>query len=415
MFTYRHGTMFCENVALKDILRKTGTPAYIYSKSGIMSNYARFDRAFSGQPHLVCYAVKANTNLGVCRTLFSLGAGAEIITGGELYRVLKAGADPSKIVFAGLGKTEEEIKYAARENILMFNAESLEELENLNRISSRTGKRLRVALRVNPNIDPHTHKYITTGKGETKFGIPLQDAPAIYRDSRRYRNLDLCGIHCHIGSQITSVRPFALMARKLAHVVAGLRASGIRLRYIDLGGGLGIRYRDENPPSPAGLAEAVLPALKAAGATLILEPGRYLVGNAGILAAKILYRKANKNKKFLIIDAAMTDLIRPTLYGAYHNIAPVDLKCAGRASGTEKADVVGAVCETGDFIGQGRILPRLEIGEYVAVECAGAYGFSMSSQYNSRPRAAEVLVRGNGWKTVRRRETYRDLITGEKA
>jgi diaminopimelate decarboxylase len=413
MFNYKQNKLFCENIPVEAILKKTGTPVYIYSKDRIVTNYANFDKAFSPLSHLICYAVKANTNFEICKTIFALGSGADIVSGGELHRTLRAGVNPSRVIFAGVGKTENEIIYAARENILMFNAESVEELENINRIGSRMNKKLKVAIRVNPNIDAHTHQYITTGKGETKFGIPMTDAPEIYKESYRYKNLEFCGIHCHIGSQLTSIKPYVFTAKKLAKMAKDLKANRIDLKYINIGGGLGIKYHNEKPPAPKELANSVLPVLKGLMTTLILEPGRYIVADAGILVTKIIYRKTSRNKKFLVVDAGMTDLIRPALYGAYHDIVPVNLKSGIRNPKLEKVDVVGPVCETSDYLGKDRFLPHLETGEYIAVRCARAYCFSMPSKYNSRARSAEVLVNKKSWKIIRKRETYKDLVNKE--
>ena len=408
MFAYRKKKLYAENVPVERILRKTGTPVYIYSRKMLEGNYDRIDGAFSEVPHIVCYAVKANTNSAVCRTLFSRGAGADIVSGGELYRSLRAGVPPSKTVYAGVAKTSGEIEYALRSNVLMFNAESAEELANIDRISRRLRKKARVALRVNPNVDAHTHKYVTTGKSENKFGIPLREAARIYT-AGRYGNLDLCGIHCHIGSQITEAGPYALMAKRISKLASGLISSGVGIRYINLGGGLGIRYYRESPADPGKFSARILPAFRGLKVTFIIEPGRYIAGNAGIMVTGVVYRKKGRKKNFLIVDAGMNDLVRPTLYGSYQDIIPV--KAGG--SRRVRADVVGPVCETGDFLGKDRMLPWLEQGECLAVTCAGAYGFAMASQYNSRGRPAEVMVNGGAWRTVRSRENYRDLVRKE--
>ena len=411
MFEYKRDTLFCEGVSLEEITAETGTPVYVYSCERIKANWIAFNRAFSSVPHLVCYALKANTNREVCRTLFRLGSGADVTSGGELFRAVSAGADPKKIVYAGVGKRVDEICYAIRQGILMFNVESEEELSVIDLVAGKTGKMVRVALRVNPDIDPHTHKHITTGKAENKFGIPLKRIPELFFNRKRFKNTDMCGLHCHIGSQITFLAPFAKMSRVLSDLALSLRSAGVYLKYINLGGGLGIRYRNERPPSPAEFADTVLSHLRKTGAQIILEPGRFIVGNSGALVTSVLYRKRGESKEFVVVDAGMTDLIRPSLYGAYHPILPVKRR-RGRSV---RFDVVGPICETGDFLGKDRSMVRPHRGELLAVMCAGAYSFVMSSQYNSRPRPAEVMVCGKNWRVVRKRETYNDLVRGEVA
>ncbi|OGS21114.1 MAG: diaminopimelate decarboxylase [Elusimicrobia bacterium RIFOXYA2_FULL_39_19] len=410
MFHYKNNRLYCENVPVETLADKAGTPLYVYSKNKLIENLNNYQQAFGGVNHLLCYAVKANSNAQLCKELFSRGAGADVTSGGELFRALKAGAKPEKIVFAGVGKSEDEIRYALKERIYMFNAESTEEIGLINKIAGQLKTKARLALRINPNVDAHTHKYITTGKSENKFGIAYQKAVEVYAFAKTCNNLTVSGIHCHIGSQITSVKPFYLMAKKMAELFMKLKKTGINIEHIDIGGGLGIKYHNEVPPNPQDLAKAVLPVLKPLNTKIILEPGRYITGNAGALVTKVIYRKAGLHKKFLIVDAGFNDLIRPALYEAYHLILPVN-----KSAHSHIADVVGPICETGDFLGKNRRLPLVKQGGLLAVMCAGAYGFAMSSQYNSRRRAAEVLVDKNNFKIVRKRETYEDLISKENS
>ncbi|MFH1368363.1 MAG: diaminopimelate decarboxylase [Elusimicrobiota bacterium] len=410
MLSYRNNKLFIDGVPVESLCRKHGTPLYIYSKAQLLNNYRSFNAAFNGVPHLVCYALKANSSHALLKLLSGAGAGVDITSGGELYRSLASGFKPEKIVYAGIGKTTEEITYALKTGVMMLNMESIEELEQINRIAGRLGKKAPVAFRVNPNVNPDTHRYITTGKSGNKFGIPLADAVGAYKRASELPNIEIVGIHCHIGSQITKVKPFELAALRIRSVVDKLNTAGIYLKYIDLGGGLGITYDKETPPSPRELKNAVVPVFRDFSGTLVFEPGRYIAGNAAILAAKVVYRKSSGGKNFLIVDTAMNDLIRPTLYEAYHGIIPVR-----SASGSKvKVDIVGPICESGDFLGKNRMLPRVEQGGYLAVKCAGAYGFAMSSQYNSRGRAAEVLVDRNKYKVIRDRESYKDLVVKEK-
>lgn len=409
MLSYRKGTLFIDDTSIESLARKFGTPLFAYSRRQLTDNFKAFDGAFAAVPRIVCFATKANSNGAILKTLAQHGAGADITSGGELYRSLRAGFKPNKIVYAGIGKTAEEIDYALDNDILIFNVESREEIEQINRCAGRKKKKAAIAFRVNPNVDPHTHRYITTGKNGSKFGIPYAEAMEAYRAAAKLPNIDVAGVHCHIGSQITTVEPFRLAAERIENLSRRLAAAGIPLRYVNLGGGLGIRYDRETPPSPQDLSKAVLPAFKDFKGTFIFEPGRYIVGNAGILVARVIYRKKSGGKSFLITDGAMNDLIRPTLYEAYHAIAPV----SGPARKTETVDVVGPICETGDFLGLKRRLPWMEQGEFLAVQCAGAYGMAMSSQYNSRVRAAEVMIVGKSAKLIRRRETYADLVAYE--
>jgi diaminopimelate decarboxylase len=408
-FTYRAGTLHCEDVALSAIADAVGTPAYVYSKAALLDSYTAHDRAFDSVPHIICYAIKANSNLAVLATLARAGAGADIVSGGELYRALRAGVPPHKIIFAGVGKTREEMREALKAEILLFNVESASELRALDEVAQSMGTRAPVALRVNPDVDPQTHPYIATGMRTAKFGIPIAEAAAIYEDAARMPGLAVIGAQMHIGSQLLKTAPLADSVTRMAALVTALRARRIGIRIVDVGGGLGIRYKDEAVPSHDDYASVLLPSLRELGVTVLLEPGRSMVGNAGILLTRVLYRKENPYKKFLIVDGAMNDLIRPALYGAHHEIRPVG--DSGRAA--ETVDVVGPICESGDFLAKDRELPRVEENHLLAIMSAGAYGFSMASNYNARPRAVEVLVDGNAYTVVRRRESYEDLVAGE--
>ncbi len=408
-FQYRNNELYCEGVPLRDLAEECGTPLYVYSHATLRRHYQVFDEAFSKIPHLTCYAVKANSNIALLRLLAGWGAGMDVVSGGELYRALAAGVEPSKIVFAGVGKTEREIEEAQKAGILMFNVESREELGLINKVAREKGLRPRVALRINPAIDPRTHRHIATGSKESKFGIDSDQILQGYREALQMEHLEVAGIHAHIGSQITEIGPFREAIEKLARIVAQVRTLGVDLRYVDIGGGLGITYEREEPPEPQQFAAALLPALQKLSCTLLTEPGRVLVGNAGILLTRLLYRKESGGKSFMMVDAGMNDLIRPGLYGSYHGIQPVRESSGERT----RVDVVGPICESGDFLARDRELPAVSPGEYLAVMSAGAYGFVMSSHYNSRPRAAEVLVQGGKYSIIRERETYQDLIRGE--
>ncbi len=411
-FNYKNGKMFCEDVPLEKIAAEVGTPFYCYSNETLLRHYKVFDDAFAEIDHLVCFAVKANSNLGLLRELVKAGAGCDIVSGGELYRALKAGCDPKKLVYAGVGKTEEEIEYALNSNILMFNVESTQELFALDTVAKRLGKKAGVALRVNPDVDPMTHPYISTGLKKNKFGIAIEKALEEYKLAAGLKNIEVIGIHQHIGSQITQVTPFVDAVEKLLAFVDQLSAAGIKIKYIDIGGGLGIPYKDEAPPAPVELAKEIVPMLKKHNCTIVFEPGRLIVGNAGVLVTKVLYTKRTDAKGFYIVDAGMNDLVRPTLYQAHQAIQPVQEEVSKRAKA--EVDVVGPICETGDFLAKDRILPEFKKGELMAVMSAGAYGFTMSSNYNSRRRAAEVLVKGSAYYVVRDRETWDDLVRGER-
>lgn len=410
-FVYKNGEMYCEGVPVKAIANRVGTPFYLYSSNTLVNHYRAFSNAFFGIPHIICFALKSNANSAVLRLLSREGAGADIVSGGELFRALRSGIDPKKIVYAGVGKRRDEIEYALKIGILMFNVESGEELLAIDKAASEMHARARIALRVNPDIDPKTHAYISTGLKKNKFGIAIEQAIEYYQTAKKLRNIEVAGVHQHIGSQITEVQPFVDAVKRLMEFISRLKEIGILIKYVNIGGGLGITYKDEMPPHPKDLAQAVGPLLKESGCTLIMEPGRAIVGNAGILVTKVLYHKESGDKKFLVVDAGMNDLIRPSLYEAYHEIRPVKESGSGTAC---MVDVVGPICESGDFFAKERMLPQVRQGDLLAVMGAGAYGFSMSSNYNSRPRAAEVMVKGNEFFVVRERETYNDLIRGEK-
>ena len=411
-FQYKNGELYCEGVPVKTVAQRIGTPFYLYSSNTLSMHFQAFDNAFSGVPRVICYALKSNSNSAILRLLGREGAGADIVSGGELFRALRAGIDPKKIVYAGVGKRRDEIEYALKIGILMFNVESGDELRALDDAAGEMRATARIALRVNPNIDPKTHAYISTGLKENKFGIPIEQALEYYQMARSLSHVEIVGVHHHIGSQITEVQPFVDALEKVVAFIKELKSAGMNIKYIDIGGGLGITYKDETPPLPRELATAIQPLLKNCGCTLVLEPGRAIVGNAGILVTSVLYHKETGEKKFLIVDAGMNDLIRPSLYDAYHEIKPIVEPAAQDPH--DLVDVVGPICESGDFLAKERDMPAVKRGELLAVMSGGAYGFSMSSNYNSRPRVAEVMVRGNEYFVIRERETYNDLIKGEK-
>jgi diaminopimelate decarboxylase len=409
-FQPRDGELCCEDVSLEALAERYDTPLYVYSLATLERHYRVFDEAFGSVPHLVCFAMKANPCLAILDILARKGAGADIVSGGELHRALAAGMDPSRIVYSGVGKRNEEMAQALRAGILMFNIESFQELDALDAVAGTLGVRAPVALRVNPDVDPGTHPYVATGLMMSKFGIRIQDAVQGYERARALENIDAVGIDCHIGSQLTEIGPFVDAVRRLRTLITTLRSSGFEIRYLDVGGGLGITYDVEDPPSPAEYGKAVRDELDLDDVTLILEPGRNLVGNAGILLTRVLYTKQTETKRFAIVDAGMNDLIRPSLYDAFHAIVPV--RDQGRP--LVRMDVVGPICESGDFLAREREVPELSPGDLVAVMSAGAYGFSMASTYNSRPLAAEVLVDGDRATLVRERGTYDDLVRGER-
>ena len=409
-FEYKDHQLQCEGIPVQQIAEKVGTPFYLYSYHTLVRHFTVFDDAFKGIPHLICYSAKANSNLSLLRLFVNLGGGVDVVSGGELYRALAGGADPQKIVYSGVGKREDEIEYALKAGILMFNVESSQEIQVINEVAGRMGKKAAISIRVNPDIDPKTHPYISTGLKQNKFGIDILRAPMAYRLASQLPNLKIVGIDCHIGSQLIEVEPIIQALKKLKGLVENLRKEGMQIQYLDLGGGLGITYEDEEPPHPVEYASTILEEIRGFGCTLILEPGRVIVGNAGILVSKVLYIKENEEKRFVIVDAGMNDLVRPSYYGSYHQILPVKEEAREEIV----ADVVGPICESSDFLAKGRKIPNLRSGELIAVMSAGAYGFSMSTNYNSRPRIAEVLVRDDRMFVIRQREGYEDLIRGEE-
>jgi diaminopimelate decarboxylase len=413
-FEYRNGEMFAEAVPLKKIAKEVGTPAYVYSLATLKRHFRVFDQAFAAVPHIVCFSVKANSNIALLKAFAKEGSGFDIVSGGELFRALKAGGDPQKIVFSGVGKKREEIEYALDSGILMFNVESEQELAALNEIAAGAGKKAPISLRVNPDVDPQTHPYISTGMKKSKFGVDIKQSLETYRRAVAMPNVDVVGVDCHIGSQLTSVTPFvdalAKVREYLERVLVGeMKKEGTKIRYLDLGGGLGINYHDETPPLPDEYARAIIEGLEGLDVTLILEPGRVIVGNAGILVTEVQYLKETDTKKFAIVDGGMNDLIRPALYGSYQAIQPVVKNNAENII----ADVVGPICESGDFFARDREIARPKRGDLLAVMSAGAYGFTMASNYNSHPKPPEILVDGDKYYVIRKRETFDDLINGE--
>lgn len=408
-FQYRENQLYCENVPVQKIAKEVGTPLYLYSHATLIKHFRAFDGAFKDIKHLTCFSMKSNSNIAILRLFFNKGGGVDIVSGGELFRALKAGIDPKKVVYSGVGKTDEDMEYALKSEIMLFNVESRQELLRLNTIAERLNKKAPVSIRVNPDIDPMTHPYISTGLRENKFGIPIEDAPEIYELAKGMSHIDIKGVSCHIGSQLTKVSPFVDALKRLIHLIEGLKRRGIDIDYLDIGGGLGITYSKESPPHPEQYASAIKKEIKNR-LTLILEPGRVITGNAGILVTRVIYTKSIGKKNFIIVDAAMNDLMRPALYGSFHGIQPVVFSPDRNKL---KADVVGPICESGDFLAKEREIYSFELGEYMAVMSAGAYGFSMSSNYNSRPRPAEVMVKGEHYSVIRERESYEDLIKGE--
>jgi diaminopimelate decarboxylase len=408
-FALADGELRGDGVSLVEAARRFGTPLYVYSRAAIEERWASYERAFAPVPHRICYAVKANGNGAILRIFAGLGAGADIVSGGEMLAALRAGFPPERVVFAGVGKTDEELALGLDRGVGEFNAESEEEIRRLARMAEGRGTTARVSLRVNPDIDPRSHPYISTGLREAKFGVDIARAPDILRSARALRGVTIGGLQCHIGSQITDLEPMAAAARALAALSRRLLDEGFPLRTIDLGGGLGVDYEGRGVPGPAALAERLRPALEGLPLTLVLEPGRSLLGGAGVLLTRVLYVKDGRDKRFVVVDAGMNDLLRPALYGAHHRIEPV----TPRGGPAETVDVVGPVCETSDFLARGRDLERAEPGDLLAVRDVGAYGFAMSSSYNMRPRAAEALVENGDVRLVRRRETFEDLVRTE--
>ena len=435
-FRYRDGHLYCEDVELARVGEKFGTPTYVYSAGTILDHYARLDTAFQSLDHLICYAVKSNSNREILKLLADAGAGFDIVSGGELFRVLAAGGDPAKCTFAGVGKSREEIEYALEQRVYTVNVESEAELEYIDRIASDKRTRAPIALRANPDVDPHTHEYISTGSRENKFGIPLDHIPAVYERAAKMRNIDIVGLQMHIGSQISEAAPFASAIKKVVPIVRELK-SKYAIKFFSIGGGMGIIYRRAlesgsgkwwhdggGEPSAFSIldyAGAIVPPLRKLEIRILLEPGRFLVGNAGVLLTRVRYIKKSAAKTFAIVDAGMNDLIRPALYQSYHEIVPV---CSGSGSDTsqnpirsksrtEKIDIVGPVCESGDFFALDREMPELHEGDLLAIMSAGAYGFVMASNYNSRPLPAEALVRDDKFALIRKRQTWEDLVRGE--
>ena len=419
-FHYRNNHLYCEKVRVEDLAKKFGTPLYVYSYHTLVDHFIKLELAFRSINPLICYSVKANSNLAILKALVEKGAGLDIVSGGELFRAKLAGCPAQKIVYASVGKTDAEIEEAIRSGILFFNVESLPELENINRIAGRLNKIPRVAIRINPDVEPKTHKYITTGKITNKFGIDLASASKILSLRGGLSSVNICGLHIHIGSQITEAAPFVEAIKKVLSFVEKLGQRGVKIEYLNIGGGLGIIYNDEKPQTALKYARRVLPYLKSSGLKIIMEPGRFIVGNAGILVTKVLYVKTTPKKKFIIIDAGMNDLIRPALYGAYHQIFPLRTtndpltsSGAGERRTTVKVDVVGPICESGDFLAKDRLMPPVQEGAHLAVMGAGAYGFSMASNYNSRRRPQEVMVVKDSVFVIRKRESFKDLINNE--
>lgn len=408
-FSFKNNVFHAEDVAVTDIIQSVGTPVYIYSKQFLIDRARDFQTAFAEIPHTVFYAVKANYNVSVIRTLAQHGCGADVNSGGELYRALKAGVPTDKIIMAGVGKTEDEIRLALEHNILLLKAESRVEVEVINAIAGELGKKARVALRVNPDVSAETHPYISTGLSSNKFGVPTDVALSIFLDTS-FNNIEFTGVDMHIGSQILSVAPYKEAIGKLIDLVNTLKENGLELHHLDVGGGIGVTYQDEDIFTVYDYAKEILPLLKQTGLHIFFEPGRYMTANAGILAATVLYNKSNNDKNFVIVDAGMNDLIRPSLYEAEHHIQPI-AKTENRAEAI--ADVVGPICESGDFLGKDRKLPHIERGESIAVLSAGSYGMVMASNYNARLRPAEVMVSGSTFKVIRSRETFEHMIYDE--
>lgn len=408
-FNYKDDSLFCEDVAISTLAETYGTPLYVYSRATLERHWHAFDAALAGRDHLVCYAVKANSNLAVLNVLARLGSGFDIVSGGELQRVLRAGGDPDKIIFSGVGKLAEEMELALESGIHCFNVESEQELDQLNAIAGRNQRVARVSFRVNPDIDAKTHPYISTGLKENKFGINFEDAESVYLKAKGLAHIDVIGIDCHIGSQLTELSPYVDALERLLILIKRLKAKGVEIQHLDLGGGLGIRYKDETPPLPEEWLSALRNQLNGFDGTVVIEPGRAIAGNAGVLVSQVNYIKHSKDKNFAVVDAAMNDMIRPSLYDAWLEIIRVDLPSE---EPSRVYDIVGAICETGDFLGKDRSM-QLAQNDLIVIRSSGAYGFSMSSNYNSRNRAAEVMVDGDRHYCVREREVFEQLIQGE--
>lgn len=411
-FKYVKNHLYCEKVKVEDLANKYGTPLYVYSYHTLIDHFLKLQDAFKSINPLICFSVKSNSNMSILKALVDKGAGLDIVSGGELFRATKVGCPAERIVYASVGKTDREIEDAIKRDILFFNAESIPELENINRIAKRLNRITQVAIRINPDVEPKTHKYITTGKLTNKFGIDFKSAYQILVKRSSLPNIRISGLHIHIGSQITESSPYVAAITKVIGFIKELKKKGIKIEYLNIGGGLGIVYDNEKPQTAVKYAQRVLPLLKKSGLKIIMEPGRFIVGQSGILVAKVLYIKKTPKKKFVIVDAGMNDLIRPALYEAYHNILPLKTQEA-RHKTQEKVDVVGPICESGDFLAKDRLLPVLREGDYIAAMTAGAYGFSMSSNYNSRCKAQEIMVSKDKTYIIRRRDTYDDLIRQE--
>lgn len=413
-FRYSNDELFCENVAIQQICESVGTPVFIYSRATLERHFKVFEEPFSSVDHLICYSMKACSNMAILRIFANLGSGIDIVSGGELFRALKAGVDSSRIVYSGVGKKASEMDEALKSGILMFNVESEEELALLDQRAVAVGKTAPVAVRVNPDVDPMTHPYISTGLKKNKFGIDVERSLNLYRKAKGMKGIEVVGVDCHIGSQLTELSPFLEATDRLKNLIGTLRSEGLNVQYLDIGGGLGIPYDEEQPPPPSSYGEAIVDRIRDMNVKLILEPGRLLVGNAGIMVTQVLYQKQGSEKTFVIVDAAMNDLIRPSLYKAHHSVWKVFRNSTDAPEGRVIADLVGPICESGDFLAQSRDMEAVQSGDLLALMSAGAYGFSMSSNYNSRPRAAEVLVDGDNYTIIRERENYEDLIRGER-
>lgn len=416
-FGYRDGQLHAEDLPVGEIAREVRTPAYIYSRATLLDHFEKLTKAFAPLDPLICYSVKANSNLSILRLMKERGSGFDVVSGGELFRTMKIEADPMKVVFAGVGKTDEEIRYALRKQIFCFNVESRPELQRIHALAREMGLKARVTIRVNPDVDPHTHRYIATGKKETKFGIDFIQAAATLDGIEQLDAVELLGLHMHIGSQITEIEPYRQATEKLVDFADAQRAKGRAIQVLNIGGGFGIYYKERTAKPADEIAAVIVPPIQKRGYKLLLEPGRFVVGNAGILVTKVLFVKESGEKRFVICDAGMNDLIRPSLYGSYHRIWPVEAAAAEEAPGAPpysgEADIVGPICESGDFFAKDRPFPAVKAGDLVAIFSAGAYGMSMASNYNSHPRPAEILVDGKGFKVIRKRETYDDLVAAE--
>ncbi|MHB8231796.1 MAG: diaminopimelate decarboxylase [bacterium] len=408
-FIFKENELYCEDVPVKEIASAAGTPFYLYSLATLRRHFNVFNESSKVLNSIVCYSVKANSNIAILNFLFKMGWGADIVSGGELFRAIKAGVDTNKVVYSGVGKTAGEIEFALKSDILMFNVESMPEVFLINKAAGRLGKKARISFRINPNVDPKTHPYISTGLKKNKFGINIKHAIPAYETAKELPNIDIVGLDCHIGSQLTEISPFNDAVKIIKELLSKITSQGINIKYLDLGGGLGITYENEMPPHPSTYMNSIKKILEGYEGQVIFEPGRLIVGNSGIFVTKVIYNKDTGSKNFIIVDGGMNDLIRPALYEAYHEIVPV-IKSDGPRT---KADVVGPICESADFLGKDRVLNSVQEGDLLAVFSAGAYGFSMSSNYNSRPRSAEVLVDKDKFYIIKRRETYEDLIDGE--